>query len=110
MVMENKQGMCSRIEQEVERRQIQLEQGNIQDVLKEAISVCQNKASKKKIRVELACDSKLTARINSQLLEEAIKLWPNKGRFYNLLGQTQAKNRHITWQKRAEASLQFVCQ
>ncbi|MFC2171507.1 DUF4388 domain-containing protein [Acidobacteriota bacterium] len=39
-----------------------------------------------------------------KLLEDAIKLAPDKGKYYNLLGLTQSKNNHITWQKRAESS------
>lgn len=37
-------------------------------------------------------------------LEEAIRLVSDEAKYYNLLGQTQAKNRHITWQKRAAVS------
>jgi len=62
----------SRIEQEAEKRQIILSKSNIREVLQEAISVCQNKASERKIHIELECDQTLSGRINPPLLEEAV--------------------------------------
>ena len=62
----------SRIEEDVETEEIVLEEGRIKDVLLTAIQVCQVKAAPKNIRVELSCSEELKARINPQLLEQAV--------------------------------------
>ena len=62
----------SRIEQEVEREQIALEEGRIKEALDSAILVCAGKALEKQIRIDLACDEGLTAKINLPLLEQAV--------------------------------------
>jgi two-component system phosphate regulon sensor histidine kinase PhoR len=62
----------SRIEQEAEREQIALEEGRIRDALDAAVLVCASKADEKGIRVDLACDQDLRAKINLPLLEQAI--------------------------------------
>jgi len=62
----------SRIEEDVETKQIVLEEGNIKDVLMTAIQVCQVKAGPKNIRVILSCSEDLKAKINPPLLEQAV--------------------------------------
>ena len=62
----------SRIEQEAEKKQLILEAGNLKDVLDEAVSVCQNKAAAKRIKIELDCTDDVKIRMNPPLLEEAI--------------------------------------
>ncbi len=62
----------SRIEQEVEKNQIPLEDGPILTILKEAVNLCQNYADEKSIQIKMTCSLDLTARINASLLEEAV--------------------------------------
>lgn len=62
----------SRIEQEAERDQIALEEGRIKEALDSAILVCASKAQEKQIRIDLACDEDLKAKINLPLLEQAV--------------------------------------
>ena len=62
----------SRIEQEVERGEITLEEGGVQDVLQMAVQVCEMSAAARKIKIELSCDKDLTSKINPLLLEQAI--------------------------------------
>ncbi len=62
----------SRIEQEVDREEIVLEEGPIREILLTAIQVCQLKAGPKNIRLQLTCDEELQARINPPLLEQAV--------------------------------------
>lgn len=62
----------SRIEEDVETKEIVLEEGYIKDVLMTAIQVCQVKAGPKNIRVELSCSEDLKAKINPPLLEQAV--------------------------------------
>jgi len=62
----------SRIEQEGERREIALETGAVKDVLTAAIQSCRISADAKNIRIELACDDAVRARLNATLLEQAV--------------------------------------
>ncbi|MEW6380866.1 MAG: two-component system histidine kinase PnpS [bacterium] len=62
----------SRIEQEAEKGEIVLEEGQIQAVLQSAILVCAGKAAEKGVRIDLSCDHSLTAKINMPLLEQAV--------------------------------------
>jgi len=62
----------SRIEQEAEREQIALEEVRIKEALDSAILVCASKAHEKQIRIDLACDENLKARINLPLMEQAV--------------------------------------
>ncbi len=62
----------SRIEQEGEHGVIQLATGNVGSVVSAAISQCSLKANDKAIRLELAGDNDVTARLNAILLEQAI--------------------------------------
>ncbi|MBA3019100.1 MAG: GHKL domain-containing protein, partial [Desulfobacteraceae bacterium] len=45
--------------------------GNIRSVIKTAIQVCQAKAESKKIKVNLICHEDISAKIDTQLLEQA---------------------------------------
>ena len=62
----------SRIEQEDERKAIQIEEGVILDVLKSAIQTCRSKAEEKKIEINHICDPKMTSHFDSSLLEQAL--------------------------------------
>lgn len=62
----------SRIEQEVEKKEILLSEGRIRDVLSTAIQLCQVKAAPKDIRMALSCHKDLVANINPPLLEQAV--------------------------------------
>jgi two-component system phosphate regulon sensor histidine kinase PhoR len=62
----------SRIEEEVETKEIVLEEGRVRDVLMTAIQVCQVKAAPKNIRIQLDCNKELRAKINPPLLEQAV--------------------------------------
>lgn len=62
----------SRIEQESERGEIVLELGPIVEVLRAAISSCEQQATAKAIKITLQSDDKIQARVNAPLLEQAL--------------------------------------
>jgi len=62
----------SRIEQEAGREEIVLDEGRLKDVLETAIQVCEAGAMAKKIEIELSCAEEIVAKIDSQLLEQAV--------------------------------------
>ncbi len=62
----------SRIEQETERNQVAFIKTNIINVLKEAVSVCQNQIDKKKLQIKIKCNESLQVKINPFLFEEAL--------------------------------------
>jgi two-component system phosphate regulon sensor histidine kinase PhoR len=62
----------SRIEQDAERRQIFLNGQKIKGALQSAVQICEAKAAKKNITIELRCPEDLRAQINSPLLEQAL--------------------------------------
>jgi two-component system phosphate regulon sensor histidine kinase PhoR len=62
----------SRIEQETENRQIAIETGKLKDVIDSAVLACSAKAQAKQMKVLVNCDESLFARINAQLLEQAL--------------------------------------
>jgi len=62
----------SKIEKEGELKKIKLEKGRIKDVIQTAIQVCQTKAQRKKIRIDLMCEDEISARIDPLLLEQAV--------------------------------------
>ncbi|MBU4209731.1 MAG: cell wall metabolism sensor histidine kinase WalK [Proteobacteria bacterium] len=59
------------IEQKDKTKEIKLIKGNIRSVIKTAIQVCQAKAESKKIKVNLICHEDISAKIDTQLLEQA---------------------------------------
>ncbi len=61
----------SRIEQEGEIKQIQLKESYIKDVIQASIQVCQAKAEKKRIRIDVLCEDSVLAKIDPPLLEQA---------------------------------------
>ncbi len=61
----------SRIEQEGEIKQIQLKESYIKDVIHASIQVCQVKAEKKRIRIDVLCEDSVLAKIDPPLLEQA---------------------------------------
>ena len=62
----------SRIEQENDQKQIQLENGSIKEVVQTAVQVCQPKATAKQIKVNLDCPEEITTHIDATLLEQAL--------------------------------------
>ncbi len=64
--------ILSRIEKEAEYEGLKMERTNVIPILKEAVEVCQGKASQKHISVELTCDPSLQAVVNPFLFEQAV--------------------------------------
>ena len=62
----------SRIERDAETGDIALEIGALRPVLAAAVQSCENQARVRGIRIEEECDPRLTAWINSALLEQAV--------------------------------------
>ena len=62
----------SRIEQQSEKADIELQNGCIRDVLKAAIEICRNKAQAKQIEIEMSCSDDIVADINTPLLIQAV--------------------------------------
>ena len=62
----------SRIEQYDEKKEIDLEKRGIKEIIQKAIQNCQEKAENKNINIDLSCDEKISAMIDSTLLEQAI--------------------------------------
>ena len=62
----------SQLEQDSETVNILIEEGSLKPVLQMAIQACAPKASEKKISVDLECSESVSARINPQLLEQAV--------------------------------------
>lgn len=62
----------SRIEQEAERSQIELEKGKIKNIIEAAVNLCKKKAMEKDIDIQFQCENQLIAKINPPLLELAI--------------------------------------
>jgi two-component system phosphate regulon sensor histidine kinase PhoR len=62
----------SRLEETSEKRRISLENTLLKPVLFSSIELSKFKAEKKNITVELDCDSDLTAKINTALIEQAV--------------------------------------
>jgi two-component system phosphate regulon sensor histidine kinase PhoR len=62
----------SRIEQEGEKGQIEMVGANLSDVVHAAVTLCQAKAEERRIRVDVECPPQFRARINPQLVEQAL--------------------------------------
>ena len=62
----------SRVEQEDEQGEIELQTEKIQLLLQNVIEACAMQAQEKEITLRLECDAGLTARINGPLLEQAV--------------------------------------
>jgi len=62
----------SRIEQQVEKTEIELENGGIKGMLEAAIELCRNNAQAKQIEIKLRCADDIAANINMPLLEQAV--------------------------------------
>lgn len=62
----------SRIEKEDEKKEIVLEKAPLIGSLNAALSACSSKISEKGVRVDLACEPTLSARIDGHLLEQAV--------------------------------------
>jgi len=64
--------MLSRIEIKSEHQDISLEQVKVHEVLASAVQTCLPSAAKKNIRIETSCDQALSARLNPNLIEQAV--------------------------------------
>lgn len=62
----------SRLEHDSDRFAITMEDSGLQGVLQSSIQACQDRANKQDTTIELICDETLTAKINPQLLEQAV--------------------------------------
>lgn len=62
----------SQLEQDAEKAEIVVEESSLEPVLEMAIQACAQKASEKTVRVDMNCTEKVAARINPQLLEQAV--------------------------------------
>ncbi|MBW1835118.1 MAG: HAMP domain-containing protein, partial [Deltaproteobacteria bacterium] len=80
------------IEQRDKSKGINLEKGHIRSVIKTAIQVCQTKAEAKKIKVNLICHEDISAKIDTQLLEQAVvNLLDNAIKYSNEGGLVQVE-------------------
>jgi two-component system phosphate regulon sensor histidine kinase PhoR len=64
--------LLSRIELKTEHHDISLTQIKVQEVLASAVQTCQSRAAEKNIRIETVCDRQLSARLNPNLIEQAV--------------------------------------
>ncbi len=62
----------SRLEQDTGQPLVAFESQDVRDVLAEAVKACEGQAAAKGIRIDVQCEDGLIARVNSQLLEQAI--------------------------------------
>jgi two-component system phosphate regulon sensor histidine kinase PhoR len=62
----------SSIESETEKGEVELQTGRIAGVLRGAVQACQTAAEEKEIQLKLSCDEALQARMDSQLLQQAM--------------------------------------
>lgn len=62
----------SRLEHDPDRFSIAMADVSLKGVLQSSIQACQNRATKQEATIELICDDALKAKINPQLLEQAI--------------------------------------
>ena len=90
----------SRLEEDSEKRRLSFEETKIKPTLTSAIELSNVKADQKNIRVELICDDKITAKINSPLIEQAVLNLIDNAIKYNqenseILVSAQRKNDEI---------------
>lgn len=62
----------SKMEKEAETEGIPLEDHTVRDILARAVQACEDKAESKKIHLEIDCREDLKARMDPQLLEQAV--------------------------------------
>ncbi|RLB08057.1 MAG: PAS domain-containing sensor histidine kinase [Deltaproteobacteria bacterium] len=62
----------SRIEQEAEKGEIQLMEGDLRRILEAAILDCETRARERNIKVTLNCSDEVRVKANSRLLEQAV--------------------------------------
>jgi two-component system phosphate regulon sensor histidine kinase PhoR len=62
----------SKIEQETEREEIQLADGNVRRIIEGAIAAYEAKASERRIKVTLHCKDEVIVKANDRLLEQAV--------------------------------------
>ncbi len=78
----------SRIEQGIDRGEIELEVGKLKPVLNAAVHACQPQAQAKEMSIAVHCDPELRARINPPLLEQALVNLIDNAVKYGSSGQT----------------------
>jgi two-component system, OmpR family, phosphate regulon sensor histidine kinase PhoR len=62
----------SRLEHDVDSKDIETAQCDLAEVIKEAVEVCSDRAGRKNIRLVLSCPQGLTVKLNAPLFEQAI--------------------------------------
>ncbi len=62
----------SRLEHDSDRFAIAMEDASLNGILQSSIQACQDRATKQDATVELICDETLKAKINAQLMEQAV--------------------------------------
>jgi signal transduction histidine kinase len=62
----------SRLEEDSEKRKLSFEELPLKPVLVSAVGLSKVKAEKKGITIEIVCDEKITAKINSALIEQFV--------------------------------------
>lgn len=62
----------SKIEQDDEKKEINLQKSPIRNVLQAAVDICREKAEQKEITIDIGCEKDISAMIDATLLEQAI--------------------------------------
>jgi two-component system phosphate regulon sensor histidine kinase PhoR len=78
----------SRIEQGIDRGEIELEVRKLRPVLSAAIHSCETQAQAKEMTIRLDCEEELRGRVNAPLLEQAVVNLVDNAVKYGTRGQT----------------------
>ncbi|MBN2584932.1 MAG: HAMP domain-containing protein [Planctomycetes bacterium] len=80
----------SRLQQEGEKGEVEVGAVDFRDVIQAAVTLCQAKAAERQITVTVECPSPLRARVNSQLIEQALSNLLDNAVKYSEPGQSVA--------------------
>jgi len=64
--------MLSRIEQQTDRAEMELQTGALRPVIQAAVQLCEGEAAEKEVSLQVSCQENLAARMNPALLEQAL--------------------------------------
>ena len=82
--------MLSRIEQQTDRSEIELQTGPLRPVIQAAVQLCEGKAAEKEVSLQVSCQENLAARMNPALLEQAVvNLIDNAIKYSNPKGEVK---------------------
>jgi two-component system, OmpR family, phosphate regulon sensor histidine kinase PhoR len=82
--------MLSRIEQQADRAEMELQSGALRPVIQAAVQLCEGKAAEKEVSLQVCCPEDLAARMNGPLLEQAVvNLIDNAIKYSNPKGQVR---------------------